>query len=88
MEAPQPVQSRPTRAALSDALQRLRAAGIGVDGASDHGVSEALYLSDPDGNGLELCWDRPQQQWPRTPEGHLDMHTRPLDVRALLREAA
>lgn len=78
----------PTRAALADALQRLRAAGIGVDGASDHGVSEALYLSDPDGNGLELCWDRSQQQWPRTPEGHLDMHTRPLDVRALLREAA
>lgn len=78
----------PTRAAPTDALQRLRAAGIGVDGASDHGVSEALYLSDPDGNGLELCWDRPQQQWPRTPEGHLDMHTRPLDVRAVLREAA
>ena len=74
----------PTRAALADALQRLRAAGIGVDGASDHGVSEALYLS-PDGNGLELCWDRPQQQWPRTLEGHLDMHTRPRRALPALR---
>jgi catechol 2,3-dioxygenase len=78
----------PTRAALADALKRLIAAGIPLDGASDHGVSEALYLSDPDGNGVELYWDRPQSQWPRTPEGHLDMHTRPLDVPALLREAA
>jgi len=64
------------------------AAGIPLDGASDHGVSEALYLSDPDRNGVELYWDRPQAQWPRTADGHLDMHTRPLDVRALLREAA
>jgi catechol 2,3-dioxygenase len=78
----------PTRAALADALKRLLAAGIPLDGASDHGVSEALYLSDPDRNGVELYWDRPPSQWPRTPEGHLDMHTRPLDVRALLREAA
>jgi catechol 2,3-dioxygenase len=77
----------PTRAALADALKRLLAAGIPLDGASDHGVSEALYLSDPDRNGVELYWDRPQSQWPRTPEGHLDMHTRPLDVRALVREA-
>jgi catechol 2,3-dioxygenase len=78
----------PTRAALADALKRLLAAGIPLDGASDHGVSEALYLSDPDRNGVELYWDRPQSQWPRTREGHLDMHTRPLDVRALLGEAA
>ena len=78
----------PTRAALADALKRLLAAGIPLDGASDHGVSEALYLSDPDRNGVELYWDRPQSQWPRTPDGHLDMHTRPLDLGALLREAA
>ncbi len=76
----------PTRAALADALQRLIAAGIPLDGASDHGISEALYLRDADDNGVELYWDRPQQQWPRTPEGCLDMYTRPLDVRALLRE--
>jgi len=78
----------PTRAALADALKRLLAAGIALDGASDHGVSEALYLSDPDHNGVELYWDRPKAQWPRTHDGRLDMHTRPLDVRALLREAA
>jgi catechol 2,3-dioxygenase len=78
----------PTRAALAGALKRVLAAGIALDGASDHGVSEALYLSDPDRNGVELYWDRPQAQWPRTPEGHLDMYTRRLDVRALLREAA
>src|SRR5258707_10502428 len=78
----------PTRAALADALKRLIAAGIQLDGASDHGVSEALYLSDPDRNGVELYWDRSEAQWPRTPEGHLDMYTRPLDVRALLCEAA
>ena len=78
----------PTRAALAEALKRLLAAKIPLDGASDHGVSEALYLSDPDRNGVELYWDRPEAQWPRTPEGHLDMYTRPLDVRALLREAA
>lgn len=78
----------PTRAALAGALKRVLAAGIPLDGASDHGVSEALYLSDPDRNGVELYWDRPRSQWPRTPDGHLDMHTRPLDVRALLHEAA
>jgi catechol 2,3-dioxygenase len=78
----------PTRAALAEALKRLVAAGIPLDGASDHGVSEALYLSDPDRNGVELYWDRPEKQWPRTVDGHLDMHTRPLDVRALLRDAA
>jgi catechol 2,3-dioxygenase len=78
----------PTRRALADGLKRLLAAGISLDGASDHGVSEALYLSDPDRNGVELYWDRPHAQWPRTPDGHLDMYTRPLDLRALLREAA
>ena len=78
----------PTRAGLADALRRLMEAGVALEGASDHGVSEALYLSDPDRNGVELYWDRPRAEWPRTPEGHLDMHTRPLDVPALLREAA
>lgn len=77
----------PSRAALADALQRLLAAGIRLDGASDHGVSEALYLRDPDDNGVELYWDRPREQWPRTPDGALAMTTLPLDVRALLREA-
>jgi catechol 2,3-dioxygenase len=77
----------PNRAALADALKRLKAANIPLDGASDHGVSEALYLRDPDDNGVELYWDRPQAQWPRTPEGGLDMVTEPLDLGALLREA-
>jgi catechol 2,3-dioxygenase len=77
----------PTRAALADALQRLTAARTPLDGASDHGVSEALYLRDPDGNGIELYCDRPHEQWPRTPEGHLAMDTRPLDLEALLRQA-
>src|SRR6266566_2506067 len=77
----------PTRAALADALRRLVAAGIALDGASDHGVSEALYLRDPDQNGVELYCDRPQQLWPRTPDGKLDMITRRLDLDDLLREA-
>jgi catechol 2,3-dioxygenase len=77
----------PTRAALADALQRLMAAGITLDGASDHGVSEALYLRDPDDNGLELYRDRPKEEWPRTADGSLAMDTRPLDLNALLREA-
>jgi catechol 2,3-dioxygenase len=70
----------PTRAALADALRRLTAAGITLDGASDHGVSEALYLRDPDQNGLELYWDRPKEDWPRTPDGELRMVTGPLDL--------
>jgi catechol 2,3-dioxygenase len=78
----------PTRAALADALRRLRAVGIALTGASDHGVSEALYLDDPDGNGVELYWDRPEAAWPRTAEGNLAMFTRRLDLDALLREAA
>jgi catechol 2,3-dioxygenase len=77
----------PSRAALADALKRLLDAGVAIDGASDHGVSEALYLRDPDDNGIELYWDRPKEQWPRTPDGGIDMYTRPLDVSALLREA-
>ena len=63
----------PTRAELADALLRLTRAGIPLDGASDHGVSEALYLRDPDGNGVELYWDRPREQWPRTPDGSMTM---------------
>jgi catechol 2,3-dioxygenase len=76
----------PTRAALADALRRLMTANIPLDGASDHGVSEALYLRDPDGNGVELYRDRPQAEWPRTPDGKLAMHTHRLDLRDLLRE--
>jgi catechol 2,3-dioxygenase len=77
----------PTRNALADALRRLIAAGIELDGASDHGVSEALYLRDPDQNGVELYWDRPKEKWPRTPDGELAMGTRALDLGALLKEA-
>ncbi len=78
----------PTRAALADALKRLMQAGVPLDGASDHGVSQALYLRDPDGNGVELYWDRDEADWPRTPEGDLAMDTRPLDLDDLLRAAA
>jgi catechol 2,3-dioxygenase len=77
----------PTRAELANALRRLEKAGIPLDGASDHGVSEALYLRDPDGNGVELYWDRPKEQWPRTPDGGLAMVSEPLDLRDLLKEA-
>ena len=76
----------PTRAALGDALRRLIAAGVPLDGASDHGVSESLYLHDPDGNGLELYRDRPESEWPRTADGTLAMVTDPLDLSALLAE--
>jgi catechol 2,3-dioxygenase len=76
----------PTRAALADALHRVRSAGIPLDGASDHGVSEALYLRDPDQNGVELYWDRPQAQWPRDANGGLAMFTRRLDLDDLLRQ--
>jgi catechol 2,3-dioxygenase len=78
----------PTRAALADALRRVIAAGISLDGAADHGVSEALYLRDPDGNGVELYWDRPKEQWPFTADGKLAMVTRRLDLHGLLGEAA
>lgn len=76
----------PTRAALADALYRVLQAGITLDGASDHGVSEALYLRDPDENGVELYWDRPETEWPHSADGSLAMFTRRLDVEALLRE--
>jgi catechol 2,3-dioxygenase len=69
-----------------DALRRLMDAGIGLEGASDHGVSEALYLRDPDENGIELSWDRPKAEWPVSKDGHLEMETTPLDTRELLRE--
>lgn len=77
----------PTRAALGDALRRLRTAGIPLDGAADHGVSEALYLQDPDGNGVELYHDRPSGEWPRGKDGTLAMSSDPLDLRSLLHEA-
>ncbi len=76
----------PTRATLADALRRLMAAGVQLDGASDHGVSEALYLRDPDENGVELYWDRPRQEWPHTPRGGVEMYTRQLDLKNLLNE--
>lgn len=76
----------PSRRALADALRRLADAGISLHGASDHGVSEALYLNDPDGIGLELYWDRPREQWPRGADGEVEMFTRPLDLRGLLAE--
>jgi len=78
----------PTRAALADALRRLSAAGVALDGASDHGVSEALYVRDPDENGVELYWDRPRDKWPRSSDGALQMFTRRLDIEGLLKEAA
>jgi catechol 2,3-dioxygenase len=76
----------PTRALLADALRRVLAAGIALDGAADHGVSEALYLRDPDDNGVELYWDRPPDQWPRDAAGGIAMFTRSLDLQSLLRE--
>ncbi|WP_398466124.1 VOC family protein [Tardiphaga sp.] len=75
----------PTRADLADALHRVLAAGIQLDGASDHGVSEALYLRDPDQNGVELYWDRPESEWPRDANGEIEMFTKRLDVEDLLR---
>jgi catechol 2,3-dioxygenase len=77
----------PTRGALADALRRLVDAGIPLDGASDHGASEALYLRDPDENGVELYCDRPRDNWPRTPDGELAMFTKPLDLQGLLNDA-
>src|SRR6266849_5243106 len=76
----------PTRPALADALHRVISAGMALDGASDHGVSEALYLRDPDENGVELYWDRPKEQWPRKPDGTLAMFTQRLDLDDLLRQ--
>ena len=76
----------PTRAALADALRRLMQANISLEGASDHGVSEALYLSDPDGNGIELYWDRSKELWPRDENGQIEMSTRRLELSGLLGE--
>ncbi len=77
----------PDRASLADALRRLARAGVSLDGAADHGVSEALYLRDPDGNGVELYRDRPRADWPHHPDGTLAMATEPLDLAGLLAEA-
>lgn len=76
----------PTRSALADAFRRLNKAGIPLEGAADHGVSEALYLRDPDGNGVELYRDRPESNWPRDAKGDISMFTKALDLDALLRE--
>lgn len=76
----------PTRRDLADALQRLIQAGTPISGAADHGVSEAIYLNDPDGNGIELYWDKPQESWPLTQSGELNMGTETLDLSALLSE--
>ena len=78
----------PARAELADALRRLRTAKIPLDGAADHGVSEAIYLRDPDGNGVELYWDKPKEQWLHSSDGGLAMFTHPLDLEALLHASA
>ena len=78
----------PTRKDLANAVRHLLDVGVRINGASDHGVSEAIYLSDPDQNGIELYRDRPREEWPRTPSGELEMTLEPLDVDALLREAS
>jgi catechol 2,3-dioxygenase len=78
----------PTRAALADALRRLISAEIEIEGASDHGVSEAIYLRDPDDNGVELYWDKPREQWPRETDGTLAMVTQPLNLESLLNETS
>jgi catechol 2,3-dioxygenase len=77
----------PTRAELAEALRRLLKMKIPLEGAADHGVSEALYLRDPDGNGVELYWDKPKEQWPHSADGNLAMFTHPLDLDALLEES-
>lgn len=77
----------PDRASLAGALRRVVDAGVPLEGAADHGVSEAIYLRDPDGNGVELYRDRPEREWPRAPDGSIAMQTRPLDVETLLAEA-
>ncbi|SFV34963.1 VOC family protein [Thermoflavifilum thermophilum] len=76
----------PTRKDLAVVLNRLLLAEYPITGASDHGVSEAIYLNDPDGNGVELYWDRPREQWPFLPDGSLHMYTRALDLENLLGE--
>jgi catechol 2,3-dioxygenase len=78
----------PSRSALANAFRRVLTAEIPLEGAADHGVSESIYLRDPDGNGVELYWDKPQQLWPRAPDGALAMFTHPLDLKALVTEAS
>jgi catechol 2,3-dioxygenase len=78
----------PTRPSLADALHRVLQAHIPLEGASDHGVSQSIYLRDPDDNGVELYWDKPKDQWPRTADGKLAMFTRALDLTALLKESS
>jgi catechol 2,3-dioxygenase len=77
----------PSRAALATALRRVLAAKIPLQGAADHGVSESIYLNDPDENGVELYVDKPREQWPHTADGQLKMYTHPLDLHELLKEA-
>ncbi|HET8976393.1 MAG TPA: VOC family protein [Solirubrobacterales bacterium] len=77
----------PSRAALATAVKRVVDAGVPLSGASDHGVSEAIYLADPDRNGIELYWDRPREEWPRREDGGIDMYTSGLDLQGLLAEA-
>ena len=76
----------PTRKDLAEIFQQLRMKGYPFTGASDHGVSEALYLNDPDGNGVELYWDKPKEQWPRKSDGSIEMYTRALDLESLMKE--
>lgn len=76
----------PTRKDLAEIFERLRKANYPLTGASDHGVSEAIYLNDPDGNGVELYWDKPKEQWPKKSDGSLEMYTRPLDLQDLRTE--
>jgi catechol 2,3-dioxygenase len=76
----------PTKRDLAEIYERLRAANYPLTGASDHGVSEALYMNDPDGNGVELYWDRPKESWPKKSDGSIDMYTRPLDMESLRAE--
>ena len=78
----------PTRSALANAVQGLITARYPIEGAADHAVSEAIYLRDPDGNGLELYWDRPREEWPIAPDGSVAMTVEPLDMQALLAEAS
>jgi catechol 2,3-dioxygenase len=78
----------PTRASLADALYRVLQARIPLEGASDHGVSQSIYLRDPDDNGMELYWDKPKDQWPRAADGKLAMFTHSLDLTSLLQEAS
>jgi catechol 2,3-dioxygenase len=95
--APQPAQGStglyhfailyPSRSSLARAVRRVLDHGVQLEGAADHGVSEAIYLRDPDGNGIELYRDRPEAEWLRGPDGSISMHTRPLDLEALLSEA-